>query len=142
MNDINKVLGSYREQMHLLVLNADHVPSLIPSWTPAESTSEEQKTRISNLAIPAVGGAPSLLLHDLGEERMGLDKERDKHISNVFSLDKSVCVRNSTRLSRLVHLDAPDCLSTPPAPERPACSSMAYVVIGASISLLIKIQTA
>jgi len=101
---ISNVLKGYPERMQEIVKDAEKVSSLIPSWAPKDA-DHGQKLHMSKLAIPVVGGAPSLLLHALGEERTELDKERAKHISDIFTFDKPVCVRNSTRFLRLAHLD-------------------------------------
>jgi hypothetical protein len=76
---------------------------------------------ISELAIPVVQQVPSLLLHDLGEERMDLDKERLECIPNIFSFGNHVFVHsNLMNFFNLADPGAPECLSTPLAPEKPA----------------------
>jgi hypothetical protein len=72
--------------MQELVKNAKHVPSLIPSWKPGPSADKGLAEHVSKLCIPTfVGGQPSLLLHDLGEERTDLDQRYAAHIQNIFS---------------------------------------------------------
>jgi hypothetical protein len=79
---LTKCLPRVRE----LVENANHVPSFLPSWELGPSADENLAKHISELCIPTVsGGRPSLLLHDLGEERKDLDKDRIARIPNIFS---------------------------------------------------------
>jgi hypothetical protein len=72
--------------MKTLVENAHHVPLLLPSWKPDPSVDKQSAEHISRLCIPMdQNGRPSLLLHDLGEERNDLDRERVTRISEIFS---------------------------------------------------------
>jgi hypothetical protein len=83
---IDDFLEKHRPRMKALVENANHIPSLIPSWKLDDSADELLAKHVSELCIPTVsGGQPSLLLHDLGEERTGMDKQRAARIPHIFS---------------------------------------------------------
>jgi hypothetical protein len=70
---ISQFLDECRPRMQELVKNAKHVPSLLPSWTPGPSADKKLAKHISGLGIPTVlGRQPSLLLHDLEEEKSDL----------------------------------------------------------------------
>ena len=66
---------------------ANDIASLLPSWKPKQSADATLKRHVSELHIPAVGGRPSLLLHNLGEERTELDKNRISRIPDIFLAD-------------------------------------------------------
>jgi hypothetical protein len=76
--------------MQVLVKNAKNLPSLLPSWQPL---TDELAEHISGLRIPTVsGGQPSLLLHDLGEVKDDLDRDRITRIPDIFSFAYHTCV--------------------------------------------------
>jgi hypothetical protein len=69
--------------MQMLVKEANHLPSLLRTWKPELENLAEH---ISELRIPLTsGGQPSLLLHDLGEEKDELDRDRIRRIPDIFS---------------------------------------------------------
>ena len=70
--------------MRELVTSADDIASLLPSWKPKQSADATLKRHVSELHIPAVCGRPSLLLHNLGEQRTGLDTNRISRIPDIF----------------------------------------------------------
>jgi hypothetical protein len=65
-------------------MNANDIPSLLPSWKPGQFADDTLKRHMSELQIPAVRGRPSLLLHNLGEERTKLDTDRISRIPDIF----------------------------------------------------------
>ena len=75
-----------RPAMKRLVKKAYEIPSLIKSWSPGPSVLADH---VSGLHIPTIKGQPSLLLHDLGEEK---DGTRKKLIEEIFSPTKHTCV--------------------------------------------------
>ena len=70
--------------MRQLVMNANKTPSLLPSWKPDQIVDDTLERHLSELHIPTVRGRPSLLLHNLGEERTKLDTNRISRISDIF----------------------------------------------------------
>jgi hypothetical protein len=87
---INAFLEKCRPNMRDLVAKAGRVASFLPSWKPSYSTDGGELTKhISRLCIPVGGGQPSLLLHDLGEERDDLDRQLVDRILNIFSFEKN-----------------------------------------------------
>jgi hypothetical protein len=91
--NLNSFLEQCRPTMRRLVMNAKHVPSLIPSWNPAPSADKGLAEHISKLCTPTgEDSRPSLLLHDLGEEKSALDKERVARIPHIFSFGSHMCV--------------------------------------------------
>jgi hypothetical protein len=90
---INKFLNDCRPTMRKLVENAKNIPSLLPSWKLSPSADPNLAQHISELCIPTVsGGRPSLLLHDLGEEKSNLDRDRIARIPHIFSFASHTCV--------------------------------------------------
>ena len=90
---IDKFLNQCRPRMRELVKNANHIPSLLPSWESSGSSTDELAKHISGLGIPTVSsGQPSLLLHDLGEEKDDLDRDRIARIPEIFSFAYHTCV--------------------------------------------------
>jgi hypothetical protein len=82
-SDIKSFLDDCRLQMQKLVKEANHLPSLLPTW---KGGHEDLAEHISKLGIPLIsGGQPSLLLHDLGEEKDKLDRDRTERIPDIFS---------------------------------------------------------
>lgn len=82
--------------MRVLVKNANRLSSFLPSWKPRDYPPEFAE-HIEKLCIPALSdGGPSLLLHDLGEEKDELDRARLERIDEIFLFSKHTCV---TRLS-------------------------------------------
>ncbi len=66
-------------------MNANDIPSFLPSWQPEPSADDALKQHMSKLCIPAVrGNRPSLLLHNLGEDKTRLEKERISRIPDIF----------------------------------------------------------
>jgi hypothetical protein len=91
-NMISEFLDKCRPKMHELVKKAVDGSSLLPTWIPERAPSKEFADHMTELCIPTVsGGQPSLLLHDLGEERY-LDREHIRRLRNIFSLDSHTCV--------------------------------------------------
>lgn len=82
--------------MQELVQKAHNVSSFLPSWPPPDDTDATFAKHIEGLAIPSVDELPSLLLHDLGEKKDDLDKERIERIPLVFSINRHMCVPMST----------------------------------------------
>jgi hypothetical protein len=130
--------------MKTLVENAKHVPSLLASWKPGPSADKDLAKHISELCIPtASDGRPSLLLHDLGEERNDLDRERVERIPDIFSFANHTCVTyHSMKLLPSSDLVVPVYSSTPPDPVKLGYSSRVCVVGGDSISLQSRIGLA
>ena len=96
-DEIVQSVDQCRENIRWLLNNAGDVSSLIPSWVPGQSVDFGDKDFVDNiaqLAIPVVNQVPSLLLHDIGEERMHLDEEQAERISRVFSFSNHKCVRD------------------------------------------------
>jgi hypothetical protein len=83
---INTFIGKHRLRMQTLLANAGDVPLLLPSWQLGPSADEGLAKHVSGLCIPTIsGGRPSLLLHDLGEQKYALDRERIARIPDIFS---------------------------------------------------------
>jgi hypothetical protein len=138
---ISEFLDRCRPRMQVLVKNANHVPSLLPSWKPNTSIGKLAE-HISGLAIPIVrSGQPSLLLHDLGEEKDDLDKDRIARIPDIFSFGYHTCV-TSHLMDVFTDLVIPGYSSTPPDLEKLGYFSMVCVVDGDSISLQGRIMPA
>jgi hypothetical protein len=75
-----------RPRMVELLTNTGNVP-VIPSWEPSYSADEKLVDHISKLRIPkGTNGRPSLLLHNLGEEK------NEPEIAKVFSSGMHMCV--------------------------------------------------
>lgn len=92
-DSIQVFLDDCRPAMETLVSKAGHIPSFMPSWTPGSSMDPRLSDHILRLNIPqdSKGGLPSLLLHDLGEEKSDLDKLRASRIPGIFS-NHNTCV--------------------------------------------------
>jgi hypothetical protein len=102
---ISEFLTKCRPRMRELVENADTVQSFFRSWSPGPSVDEKLAKHISGLCIPRIGGLPSLLLHDLGEERDDLDRDRSARIPDIFSVEYHTCViRDSVKFLRPITL--------------------------------------
>jgi len=85
-------LNDCRPAMETLVSKAGDIPSFMPSWKPSTSMDSRLSDHIRQLDIPRdKGGLPSLLLHDLGEEKSDLDRVRASHIPGIFS-NTNTCV--------------------------------------------------
>jgi hypothetical protein len=83
---INAFVEKHRPRMQTLLANAGDVSLLLPSWKLGPSADEGLAKHVSGLGIPTdLGGQPSLLLHDLGEQKYDLDKERIARIPDFFS---------------------------------------------------------
>jgi hypothetical protein len=83
----------YRPQMREFLRKAKDTESILPLWTPKYSSDDRLSKHISDLRIPTTSsGQPSLLLHDLGEERDDLDEDRVKRIPQIFSFTHHTCV--------------------------------------------------
>jgi hypothetical protein len=67
---IQGFLDSCRDRMRELLEKAGDVSSLLPMWKFDSSVDKQLAGHISNLRIPAVANAPSLLLHGLGEDNL------------------------------------------------------------------------
>ena len=85
-DSIQEFLDECRPGMETLVSKAGDIPSFMPSWAPGPMDSVPHLSdHILRLKIPRdKGGLPSLLLHDLGEEKSDLDKLRASRIPGVF----------------------------------------------------------
>jgi hypothetical protein len=96
-NEIQKILDQHRPTMQTLVTNAGREP-LIPPWTPKTGSGGTVETvfrdHIKTLAIPAVRGLPSLLLHELGSETSVISKKQADYIDGIFTLNNHMCVDN------------------------------------------------
>jgi hypothetical protein len=98
---VQQILERHLPTIQKLVADAGTTP-LIPSWIPkidSDCPKEMAFTKhIKTLAIPAVEGLPSLLLHDLHIE---VDEKPSKHIADIFSLNHHTCVDdcNSSRFA-------------------------------------------
>ena len=93
--EIVQFVDQRRENIRQLLTNAGDGSSLTPSWVPGQSVDFGDKDFVDNiaqLAIPVVNQVPSLLLHDIGEERTHLDQEQAERISRVFSFSNHKCV--------------------------------------------------
>ena len=92
-DSIQEFLDECRPGMETLVSKAGDIPSFMPSWTPGPMDSVPHLSdHILRLKIPRdKGGLPSLLLHDLGEEKSDLDKLRASRIPGIFS-NHNTCV--------------------------------------------------
>ena len=79
--------------METLASKAGDIPSFMPSWTPGPMDSVPHlEDHMLRLKIPQdKSGLPSLLLHDLGEEKSDLDKLRASRIPGIFS-NNNTCV--------------------------------------------------
>jgi hypothetical protein len=73
--------------MQGLVMDANDITSLLPSWKSKHSEDAILKNHVSELHIPAVRGRPSLLLHNLGEQKTKLDANRISRIPDIFLND-------------------------------------------------------
>ena len=83
---INTFIKKHRPRMQILLVNAGDILLLLPSWKLGPSADEGLAKHVSGLCIPTVsGGLPSLLLHDLGEQKYVLDRERIARIPDIFS---------------------------------------------------------
>jgi hypothetical protein len=90
--DVTSFMEGFRPTMRRLVKNASHLSSLLPTWQPDPSADKDLIENISKLRIPVVDGKPSLLLHDLGEEKGDIDKQRVAHIWDIMSFSYHTCV--------------------------------------------------
>jgi hypothetical protein len=96
-DEIIQFLDERRETVRLLLNNAADVSSLIPSWKPEQGIEfgdKDSRANVLQLAIPAVNQIPSLLLHDMGEQRAHLAQEQAARISRVFSFSNHKCVHD------------------------------------------------
>jgi hypothetical protein len=85
-DSIQLFLNDCRPAMETLVSKAGDIPSFMASWTPGSSMDPRLSDHIRRLNIPRdKGGLPSLLLHDLGEEKSDLDRLRASRIPGIFS---------------------------------------------------------
>ena len=106
-DSIQLFLDDCRPAMKTLVSKAGHIPSFMASWTPSASMDPRLSDHILRLNISQdKGGLPSLLLHDLGEEKSDLDKLRASHILG----NKNTCVVHFVMVHAflghsLIHLD-------------------------------------
>ena len=92
-DSIQLFLNDCRPAMETLVSKAGNIPSLMPSWTPSSSMPSRLSDHIRRLNIPQdKGGLPSLLLHDLGEEKSDLDRLRASRIPRIFSTNNTCVV--------------------------------------------------
>jgi hypothetical protein len=91
-NEVHQFSDQCRGKIRQILSDAGDMSSLIPSWSPVNSGDESFMDHISQLAIPVVDEAPSLLLHGIGEEGMPFDEKHAQRISSVFSFNKHVCV--------------------------------------------------
>jgi hypothetical protein len=95
-NDVDEVVETFlREwtpQMRKFVAKAGDISSLVPSWKPQYPADKNFVDHISTLHIPMGGDKrPSLLLHDLGEERRS-NPSTERAIRDIFSHDIHTCV--------------------------------------------------
>jgi hypothetical protein len=82
-----------RPRMEELLNNAGNVPSVIPSWELSYSADQKLVDHISKLRIPRVAnGRPSLLLHNLGEDK------NNSEVARVFSSGMHRCVASHIRI--------------------------------------------
>jgi len=89
---IQLFLNDCRPAMETLVSMAGDIPSFMASWTPSSSMHPSLSDHIRRLNIPRdKGGLPSLLLHNLGEEKTDLDRLRASRIPGIFS-NNNTCV--------------------------------------------------
>ena len=86
---IKNFLEECRPRMRELVQNADNISSFLPLWKPRDEALDEH---ISEPGIPDVSGRPSLLLHNLGEEKNDQDRDFTACILNIFCLYSHMCV--------------------------------------------------
>lgn len=83
---IEEFLNDHRVQMRELVKQACCGESPFSFWKPESPTDTKLAEHLSELAIPTLAsGRPSLLLHDLGEEKDTLDRDRTRRIPEIFS---------------------------------------------------------
>ena len=72
--------------MHELVKQASRGESPFSLWKPIAPANEKLAEHMSGLGIPTLSsGRPSLLLHDLAEEKDSLDSDRAQRIPKIFS---------------------------------------------------------
>jgi hypothetical protein len=93
---VDQILQRYRPAMQNLVKEAGRRPFL-PIWIPrtrSDDTDTAFRDHIKRLAIPAVQGRPSLILHDLGSETSAISQKQAEYIDDIFSLDCHTCVGN------------------------------------------------
>jgi hypothetical protein len=96
-NEIQKILEQYRPTMQRLVTKAGQKP-LIPLWIPKTGSGDTVemafRDHIETLAIPAVQGLPSLLLHELGSDTSVISQKQAEYIADIFTLNFHTCVDN------------------------------------------------
>jgi hypothetical protein len=91
--ELKQKLDEFRPKMRELVQKAGDVSSLIPSWrTHRDFDQKEMAEHVAQLQMPSMVGRPSFLLHDLGEEKTKMDRDRLARVSDVFRLDEDVYV--------------------------------------------------
>jgi len=91
-DSIQLFLDDCRPAMETLVSMAGDISSFMASWTPSSSMHPSLSDHIRQLNIPRdKGGLPSLLLHNLGEEKSDLDRLRASRIPGIFS-STNTCV--------------------------------------------------
>ena len=83
---IEQFLDKYRARMQELVKQASRGESPFSLWKPIAPANEDLAEHILGLGIPKLSsGRPSLLLHDLAEEKDTLDRDRAQRIPKIFS---------------------------------------------------------
>jgi hypothetical protein len=139
---VHEILKEYRPKIRALIAKVGF-QSLLPTWIPKTRSSSpldtEFREHVKNLAIPAVRGEPSLLLHDLGTEKSVIDQKQAEHVANIFSLHSHTCANHSDSLL-LANLYTVECSSTLLAREKLAWDSLDYVRIGDSMLSSSRVQ--
>ena len=91
---IHNILRPYRFTMKELVTKAGQEP-LISPWIPKTGNGNMDmafRNHAEKLAIPAVNGMPSLLLHELESETSATNQKQAENIAGIFSLHRHTYV--------------------------------------------------
>jgi hypothetical protein len=119
-SNLNRKLDSLRPRMRELVQRAEDVSFLIPSWRPGPDFDQSTAEFLSGLQIPDFPvNQPNLLLHNLGEVKTNMDRERQVHMQNIFHLSKTMYVISGFDHLAITHLFITACLSTPVVRVKP-----------------------
>jgi len=131
---IDQFLSKHRPRIQELVNSVDDIPSFLPSWKPGPSADEAFKRHMSKLCIPAIGGnRPSLLLHNLGEDKTELEKERISRIPRIFRPEEHTYVASRSLQDTFDANSSPGFSSILWDLGKPDYSSTACVIAGVFI---------
>ena len=137
-SEINKVIDQFlskcRPHIQELVNSVDDIPLFLPSWKLDPSADEAFKCHISKLCIPAIGqNRPSLLLHNLGENKTKLEKEHISRIPGVFRHWEHMYVASRSLQDTFDANSSPGFSSILPDLGKPDYSSTVCVIAGVFI---------